>query len=177
MAKVNLSAPWIIYYREIEAMFRGDPGVRVIFDEDALTVKLYVDDSGKAYALDELIPPSKKFGRTVLKIGIIPANDSFTAVDKASLLDAALQGNSALSFIRTISGIMTNPLTYVVFKKDVVQYWTDDLGDYFGVHSTLFQDIAKDVFENATGVFFCTDTAENGFFDGERVGAPLGEWP
>lgn len=177
MAKVNLSAPWIVYYREIEAMFRGDPGVRVIFDEDTLTVKLYVDDSGKAYALDELIPPSKKFGRTVLKIGIIPANDSFVAVDQASLLDVALQGNSALSFIRTITGIMTNPITYVVFKKDVVQYWTDDLGDYFGVHSTLFQDIAKDVFENANGVFFCTDTAENGFFDGERVGAPLGEWP
>lgn len=177
MAKVNLSAPWIVYYREIEAMFRGDPGVRVIFDEDTLTVKLYVDDSGKAYALDELIPPSKKFGRTVLKIGIIPANDSFVAVDQASLLDVALQGNSALSFIRTITGIMTNPITYVVFKKDVVQYWTDDLGDYFGVHSTLFQDIAKDVFENANGVFFCTDTAKNGFFDGERVGAPLGEWP
>lgn len=177
MAKVNLSAPWIVYYREIEAMFRGDPGVRVIFEEDTLTVKLYVDDSGKAYALDELIPPSKKFGRTVLKISIIPANDSFVAVDQASLLDVALQGNSALSFIRTITGIMTNPITYVVFKKDVVQYWTDDLGDYFGVHSTLFQDIAKDVFENANGVFFCTDTAENGFFDGERVGAPLGEWP
>jgi len=177
MAKLKLSAPWIIYYREIEAMFRGDPGVRVIFDEDTLTVKLYVDDSGKAYALDELIPPSKKFGRTALKISIIPANDRFTAVDKANLLDVALQENSALSFIRTITGIMTNPMTYVVFKKEVVQYWTDDLGDYFGVHSALFQDIAKDIFENANGVFFCTDTAEDETYDGERLGAPLGEWP
>lgn len=177
MAKLKLSAPWIIYYREIEAMFRGDPGVRVVFDEDSLTVKLYVDEGAKAYALDRLVPPSKKFGRTVLKINVIPANGAFAKVNEAELFDAALTGNSALSFIRTISGIMTSPLTYVVFKKTVVQYWTDDLGDYFGVHSTLFQDIAKDVFENATGVFFCTDTAENGFFDGERVGAPLGEWP
>ena len=44
MAKLKLSAPWIIFYREIEAMFQGDPEVRVVFDEDNLTVKLYVDD-------------------------------------------------------------------------------------------------------------------------------------
>lgn len=27
------------------------------------------------------------------------------------------------------------------------------------------------------GVFFCTDTADNNLFNGERIGAPLGEWP
>ena len=93
------------------------------------------------------------------------------------MFEAALEGNTALSFIRTISGIMSNPITYVVFKKAVVQYYTDDLGDYFGIHSTLFQDVAKDVFGDPDGVFFCTDTADNNMFNGERIGAPLGEWP
>ena len=176
MAKLKLSAPWIIFYREIEAMFQGDPEVRVVFDEDNLTVKLYVDDGEKALALDTLLPPAKKFGRTTLKINVIPANDYFVDV-KGNMFEAALEGNTALSFIRTISGIMSNPITYVVFKKAVVQYYTDDLGDYFGIHSTLFQDVAKDVFGDPDGVFFCTDTADNNMFNGERIGAPLGEWP
>ena len=49
-------------------------------------------------------------------------------------------------------------MTYVVFKKEVVQYFNDSLGDIHGVCSTLMQDIAKDIFEDTEGVYFCTDT-------------------
>ena len=175
MAKLKLSPPWVVYYREIDAMFQGDPDVRVVFDEEKRIVKLFVDDCEKACALDKILPDEKLFGRIVLKIEVIPANGHFIEV-KGNPFEAALTGNSALSFIHTISGIMSNPLTYVVFKKSVVQYYTDDLGDYFGVYSTLYQDIAKDIFESVDGVYFCTDTADTGFKD-ERIGAPLGEWP
>ena len=51
---------------------------------------------------------------------------------------------------------MTNPLTYVVLKKEVVQFFNDNLNDIHGLETTLYQTIAKDVFDG-TGVFFCTD--------------------
>jgi len=33
MKKVSLSAPWTIYYREIEELFGSDPEIRVEYDE------------------------------------------------------------------------------------------------------------------------------------------------
>ena len=59
---------------------------------------------------------------------------------------------------------------YVVFKNRVVQFFNDNLNDIYGNISTLYQEIASDVFKEISGVNYCTDIEE-------RVGAPLGEWP
>lgn len=180
MAKLKLSAPWIIFYKEIEAMFKFDPAVKVIYDEDKNEVKLYVEGAQKADALTQLLPTEKAFGNVVMKITVVPAN-KLKAV-KEGLYEAAFEGNSALSYVRSATGIFTNPITYVVFKKEVVQFWTDDLGDINGLRSTLYQDIAKDIFGETQGIFFCTDDTEeiNAFEcnnNGLVVGMPLGEWP
>ena len=60
---------------------------------------------------------------------------------------------------------------YVIFANKVVQYFNDSLSDAHGVCSTLYQDIARDVFGDDCGVYFCTDLEE------KSTGAPLGEWP
>ena len=58
----------------------------------------------------------------------------------------------------TIEGIMTNPITYVIFKKEVVQYYNDSLADAHGMCSTLYQDIASRILDAGEGIFFCTNT-------------------
>lgn len=45
----------------------------------------------------------------------------------------------------------------MLFKKEVVQYFTDNLGDYNGYRSTLYENIARDIFGDIVGVFFCTN--------------------
>jgi len=52
-------------------------------------------------------------------------------------------------------------LTYVLFKNKVVQYFIDNIGDYNGMKSTLYEDIARDIFEDVDGVFFCTALPDN----------------
>ena len=168
MARLKLSPPWVILYREIEALFKDDPEVRVIFDEDEIEIKLYVENAEKADALTQLLPAEKEFGNVTAKITVIPANALSSS--KLSLYLAAFKGNPALSYVQTVHGIYTNDINYVVFRNKVVQYWTDNLRDINGLCSTLYQEIAKDVFGESEGIFFCTDT-ENNF------GKPLGEWP
>ena len=51
MAIMKLSSPWMIFYREVEAMFRHDKDVHVVFDEAGDILNIYVDDSLKAAAL------------------------------------------------------------------------------------------------------------------------------
>lgn len=78
MARLKISAPWVLFYRKIEALFKNDPEVRVIFDdEESCDVKLYVENAGKADALMKLLPTVKDFGNVLLTVTVIPANGTF----------------------------------------------------------------------------------------------------
>ena len=41
-----------------------------------------------------------------------------------------------------------------------MQYYNDDLGDAYGNCSTLWQDIARRLFEDVLGIFYCTDVKD-----------------
>lgn len=166
MARIGLTAPWIVYYREVEALFREDKGVQVIFDDEKNELKLYVDDSDKAAALALLLPTEKTFGNVKLKIAVVPGNKSVGSA--GALIPMALKDNPAVSYIKKVTGFVANDMTFVVFKKTVVQYYTDDISDIHGIHSTLYQDLAERIFEDHEGVFFCTDVTDANM---------LGEWP
>ena len=158
MAKVKISAPWVLFYREINALFHEDPEVHVTFDEEEKVVNLYVDNDEKASALENLIPSEKTFGEVTLKINIIPANSNRTrTINNSDDYDSAFHNNGAVSFIKKIDGVFTNKIVYVVFQREVVQYFTDDIGDYFGVESTLYENLARDVLRENPWVFFCTN--------------------
>ena len=154
--KFNLSTPWAEYYRELEALFKHDPAIKIGFDEDEYIINLYVDGGLKAEALAELLPSEKVFGNVTLKVNVIPAN--VVKDDKTSLFKAAFEGNPVFSYAVKPEGILVPNFSFVVFKNEVVQYFNDNLGDVNGNRSTLYQEIAKDVFEDHEGVFFCTDT-------------------
>lgn len=152
--ELKLSAPWMTFYHQMKAFFAHDPEVKVEFEENTDTIKVYVDNPEKAEALEALLPYSKAFGTVVIYISIIPANK---LTSNAALFRTALTGNEAFHYIDSIEGVFTNPLHYVVFKNEVVQYFNDNLADVYGNVSTLYQDIAKDIFENCEGIYFCTD--------------------
>lgn len=159
MALLKLSSPWVTFYRELNAMFEQDPEVTVIFDEEENDVTLYVDNAAKAEALQLLIPEQKTFGNVTLKIDIIPANDvnRTNYVDCEAVFTTAFKDNGAFCYADTIYGIMSNPITYVVFQNRVVQYFNDSISDIHGLCSTLYQDIAKDIFNPLPGVYYCTN--------------------
>lgn len=73
---------------------------------------------------------------------------------------AAFEGNAAFNYLETVEGVFTNPISYVVFANEVVQFFNDDLNDIHGLKSTLYEDIARDVFEKKDGMCFCTDLPE-----------------
>jgi hypothetical protein len=78
-----------------------------------------------------------------------------------------------ISSLRRGDGVWFFSATYVVFKNCVVQFFNDNLNDCHGIISTLYQDIAAEIFEDADlhNVYYNTDV-ERG-----QLGMPLGEWP
>lgn len=159
MAKLKLSPPWDIFYKEVDAFFKEDGDVKVIFDEDEFTIKLYVDDATKAAALTELLPTEKDFGNVVLKISVIPANEGGRPALGMPPY-TAFYGNPIVDEIKIIRDLFGYDLVYVMFVKEVVQYFTDNISDYNGFCSTLYENIARNIFEGKEGVFYCTSAED-----------------
>lgn len=158
MARVNILSPWEEYYKKIDAFFKYDDDVRVIFDETNDVIKLYVANDKKASALSKILKPEEEFGNVTIRVEVIPPNGVLKSTGLTDI-KAAFDNNGALSKIEEIDAFGFSA-AYIIFKKFVVQYFNDDLGDYNGMRSTLYEIIAKDIFDVGTGIFFCTDVMD-----------------
>ena len=166
MARIKLSPPWVTYYNELNCLFKEDPDIIVIYDEENNEIKLCVDNNEKVCALSGILSPEKDFGTVTMKITVVPSN-GFTKPDESKMQKIytnpyaiAFEGNPILSYVKQIDTIIMGKITYVVFVNEVVQYFNDNLYDINGVCSTLYQEIAKEVFKESNSVHFCTDIAD-----------------
>ena len=166
MEKMKLSPPWFIYVNKLQALFKSDKDITFNFDEENYALKIYVADEEKAEALTKLLPMQKEFGNVVVNISIIPPNE--VGGNLVDVFRKAFKNNPDVVDIFTAEGIFSNPINYVIFKKEVVQFFNDDLGDAHGVRSTLSEELAREVFGTPDGIYFCTDVDDG-------VGHPLGE--
>lgn len=116
MAKVGLSSPWVKFYHEVDAFFKSDPEVAVVYDEDKNILNLYVDNATKAEALAELLPVEKKFGSVILYITVIPSNKAIIPsntklASKEGQIVEALKGNNSVAYMYKNNMIFGNSIT------------------------------------------------------------------
>lgn len=179
--RLKLSPPWVTYVNKLQALFDGDPLIAFNVDynnENGPTVALACGNGDKTAALMKLLPTEKKFGNITLHIIIdgVPTNRAFPTVKE--LFEVAFDRNPAFAYAiaPASDGYNWVPMTYVVFKNCVVQFFNDNLNDCHGLVSTLYENIADEVFEEYketanAAVYFNTDVEVG------KLGKPLGEWP
>lgn len=155
MNKLDLSAPWNIFYREVSCLFGQDPDVTINYDEDNYILKLYVNNLDKAEALARIMPIEKTYGNVTLKIEVVPPN--LNDLKRSEYFEKAFKGNPVLS--RVVHGYLPGggELNFMLFEAEVAQYYADNLRDPDGFISTLYETIANDVFEGEDEVIFCTE--------------------
>ena len=176
--RLKISPPWITYVNKLQAIFDEDPQIafNTHFDAGSYSVTLATNNPEKAAALKWLLPEEKQFGNVILNINI----DCEKVINKAfgslkELFETAFYKTPVLAYGVTPEGYNWVPFTYVVFKNCVVQFFNDNLNDPHGIISTLYQDIASEIFADMPsfvggGIAYCTDVEH-------KLGAPLGEWP
>lgn len=176
--RLKISPPWVTYVHKLQAIFDEDPHIafNVDYSVPSVTLAIADGDGDKAAAVAKLLPEEKVFGKVTLTINIDCANMSNRAFTSAKeLFETAFEGNPVLAYVVVPeSEYWTVPFTYVVFKNCVVQFFNDNLNDPHGIISTLYQEIASELFEDVTfaggGISYCTDIEH-------KLGMPLGEWP
>ncbi len=156
---LKLSAPWVEYYRKINALFGEDPDILVQYEEDENIINLRVTGQDKADALTQILPTEKAFGNVIVKINVIPANKVST---KLEVFKKAFEGNPIFSYAVAVdTGMSSNTFNYFVFKHRICSFFNDNLGDVNGNYNALYEDVAKEIFEDAGGILFCTDSINN----------------
>lgn len=157
MNGTQISPPWVTYARKMQALFEQDRDVTVKYDNESRTLDLLVEGNDKASAISSILPNEVEFGNVKLTIAVKPSNDD----SPEAIVRKAFAGNDAVASIETIETDV--PLfgdrTYVLFKPEVVQFFDDDMTDINGICTTIYQDIAREVFETGPGVSFCTEIA------------------
>ncbi len=177
--RFKISPPWVIYIHKLEALFDGDPQIafNVDYASEKPSVTMSTNNPEKAAALMKLLPDEVKFGNVALGITVdCPEVPNLAFATTKELFDAAFTGNPAFEACITpvAEGYWYINFTYVIFKNYVVQFFADNINDAHGVISTLYQEIAAEIFKDCNftyGVCYCTDV-EHG-----KLGKPLGEWP
>lgn len=152
--KVKLAAPWIVYANQVEAMFKEDPDIKFEYDDTEKVITLRVKGDDKADALTMLLPPEQNLGGVNLTLRVIPANDTETTT--MDLFRRAFAGNPIISELISTE-TPWGPLNFVVFKPKVVQFYNDNMFDINGIKTTVYQDLAKELFNVDGDVHFCTE--------------------
>ena len=168
MKELNLSSPWVTYLNELKAMFGEDQDIAIRYNEEEKEVLIYVANGSKAEALDKILIHEKEFGNVTLKINVIPPNNN--EADILTVFNDAFLGNPAMEYTVPIESPLGTH-RFVVFKNKVVQFYNDQLDDLHGNKSTLYQEIAKDIFVDGLAVNYCTNPTD------KNLMKPLGEWP
>ena len=154
--KFAKSSPWVEYVNKLDILFEYDNDItKIYFNEKECHVRLYCKNKEKADALFNLLPATKNFGGQILKISVIPPNNEYN-INK--LFHTVFDGNDAISEIVDKEEFGAEK-TYILFKPEIVRYFNDDISELYRCRAALYQDIAKEVFEDIDhlGVSFNTD--------------------
>ena len=160
--RLKILPPWVTVINKITVLFDGDPQIACNVDYSGKnpSITLACNNGDKVAALQQILPEEFDFGNVVLKVGIdgVPTNRAFR--NKKELFETAFEQNPVFAYAVSPmdDGYSWFSMVYVVFKKEVVQFYNDNLNDCHGIVSTLYQDIAEEILtgEGAQGVYFNT---------------------
>lgn len=158
---MKLQSPWYTYHKKVQALFKEDDkvNVRELADlgDGNYSFIILVSDKAKAEAIKAIINDKIEMGNVTVTVTVLGPDENGVNDIEAdiSTYETAFSGNSIFSKVVSAS-IMGMNLNYCIFTYDIIQFWNDDMSDYYGNFNGLAEDIARDVFKE-TGVMFCTE--------------------
>ena len=149
---LKLTPPWYTYFNLIKHSIGKDRYIEVfnmkeLSDTDFL-IQIKTRNKEKALALATLISPIKKFGNTRIYIEVTycgevvkPTKTPQNVNNAIKIVRKALGTNHYFESVEHVT-LMGRITIFPVFKKEVIQFFNDDLSDLYN----NFNGVAADVF-------------------------------
>lgn len=170
--RVMISPPQYTLWRKLAYSFGTDPeiSVRDPYEKNNITfIKVVVQDPNRASAVAGVLIPEYNFGGILVRVKVIDSEGNLVEPP-----DVGQPGFSVRQMIET--ALFANPYFYevipcrapnqpnqvltAVFYPKVIQFWNDDLSDYFGyahfVAEDVFSDVMRHKYDDGTTLNFTT---------------------
>lgn len=177
--KVGLSPPWYTLHHKITHSIGADPTVHVLPLREEGS-KCYIDvvctDYEEAYPMASILRPQYDMGNITVFVQVLdrsgnpikpewptgckPVDCLYMVVTKALKNNPLFVGAVKPEFP---PGIPPPPHGDVVaiIKKVVIQFWNDDLSDYYGnfngVAQNVFKEVVREEYPDKTTLWFTTE--------------------
>ncbi len=158
---VAISSPWMTYYKKLVALFNDDPELEVKWNEDAKSIIIESTNTFKIMALEKLLDPTITFGNVTITVKCLVKDGSEESV--AAIFRTAFAGNPHISEVIEQETMGCIDQTFVLFKPEVIQFFNDDLTDYYGNWNGLSEDIMREVINKNIRVNIGTAKIKQGF--------------
>lgn len=151
VGKERLSPPWYIHRNKLNALFKEDDqvtiGELVEGPNGQYTAEITVSDKEKQAALQQIILQNVNIGNVKLTFTFADPLDIPQANDDVSLdtFIAAFKGNPILVKAMNAVNPWEIPVNIAIFRKEVIQFWADNMADFYGNYNGLAVDIAREV--------------------------------
>lgn len=153
----KLAPPWDIYMAKLQHLFLKDPQISITRPDSPFNIHVTCSldtPPKKVMALKAILPETINIGGQNITITVAYEDTKLTDMTVSEAMKNAFAGNNAVVDVRTVDDGPIHSV-HVVFKKEVVQYYSDNIADLHGNTSTLYEDLARDVLM-PPGVFYCT---------------------
>lgn len=156
----KISAPWITYAHKVNAVLSADPDITVdIGDADVsggfLTIEIISTDYIKYLALQEILNQPEPISGVRIDLRF-----TYTGTDRdrrISMLKAALSGNRYFNSVLQTSDPRdeTVKYTFALFNNEIVQYFNDDISDYYGCDNMVPEDLFREILKDDPEIRLC----------------------
>ena len=162
--EVGLQSPWIILHKGIYNLLSQDPDITVapnMIDAGNGVYETHISSSNyeKLTALKKILINETKMGNITARLVF----DYAAPTDDIEVEDwrTAFEGNPLFKDIVPVSTPTGSEVDYVLFSRDILTYYVDDLSDLYGNKHIIVADLVNQVANETIGINICTE------YDGE----------
>lgn len=127
---ISIEAPWWRFYKLLQNLFINDESVTFLNNETKGVFEITVSSSDvcKLAAIKKVVGTERTFGNVKVAITYIEEEAPLTLEEFA----AAFKDTGYLVDTKTATTPAGDPIFFPIMKKDVIQFYDDDISDYYG---------------------------------------------
>ena len=160
-AKAKLSPPWYKTWNMLKVLFKDDAEVEIsdiVKPADSSQYLIYLDCTTpeKAFALANILKTTYHFGKVTLFLKFRVPNGKKLTDKPNSLYDTALEAfasTPAITDIKKCQDMFGDTFVVIEFVKEIVQFYNDELLDFYGNYNGTYLDVAKELFKVDNSLF------------------------
>ena len=162
---VRLSPPQYTYFKFLKYSIGNDPCVDVLDIEEVAggnyLIPIHVKSLEKARALATILNLHKNYGNINICIEIYYCNRVVAPIENIEninsllrIIKQALNTNCYFEFVKAAEVIPGYNSIFPVFKKEVIQFFNDDLSDLYANFNGVAADVFREVMKSPINGFF-----------------------